>query len=498
MQERLVYSDISIQYELEKKRQEELTEQLKCLSLQTELNNLKFENDLLKAKIEESTLKHDVSASVAVVPVVVSTSSTVKTVTNVTSNIQRTCSLVNSGISLPSVNSLTLNELRLVQGLQSSAQSVTNKLLPVFISQGPSVQSQSESFKRPPQTLGGPETLGVNNSYCIPAVRVASSAVPHLNQSGLASQAKVGSWGNVSHQCQNVDHHPIVINERATIGTPVRRNSFPHQFHPEPGFFDSVRQPSSGGVNYPGVISFQQEPPIPGYLSAPTAMGAEETQDALMLPEGGSIKKLKSGADISVRDNYQRQILWPHLCYDTIDVKRNLSFSELSCDMLAAGELEIIEQLINVYVSGAQQDPIIIEQLLGRIGRLKDTMYYVKQHGLTKAKSYFELTGRRIEAGGKWTDDTREAYAKSFLSSSKYLDSEVKNLSPSRPRSNSDLVACLAWNMNDQCSFLAKNGRCTKPHVCSKCLTRKGITANHKSRDCPDIPKSQIKPVDTE
>ena len=166
--------------------------------------------------------------------------------------------------------------------------------------------------------------------------------------------------------------------------------------------------------------------------------------------------------------------------------------------MLAAGELEIIEQLINVYVSGAQQDPIIIEQLLGRIGRLKDTMYYVKQHGLTKAKSYFELTGRRIEAGGKWTDDTRETYAKSFLSSSKYLDSEVKNLSPSCPRSNSDPVACLAWNMNDQCSFLAKNGRCTKPHVCSKCLTRKGITANHKSRDCPDIQKSQIKPVDTE
>ena len=82
-----------------------------------------------------------------------------------------------------------------------------------------SVQSQSESFKRPPQTLRGPETLGVNNSYCIPAVRVASSAVPHLNQSGLASQAKVGSWGNVGHQYQNVDHHPILINERATISS---------------------------------------------------------------------------------------------------------------------------------------------------------------------------------------------------------------------------------------------------------------------------------------
>ena len=111
------------------------------------------------------------------------------------------------------------------------------------------------------------------------------------------------------------------------------------------------------------------------------AMGVEEIQDALMLPEGGSIKKLwwsikklKSGADISVRDNYKRQILWPHLCYDTIDVKRKLSFSELSCNMLAAG-VEIIEQLTNVYVSGAQQIPIIIEQLLGRIGRLKDTMY---------------------------------------------------------------------------------------------------------------------------
>ena len=50
-----------------------------------------------------------------------------------------------------------------------------------------------------------------------------------------------------------------------------------------------------------------------------------------------------------------------------------MTFTDLSVDMLAAGELEIIENLSKSVVS---QDPALCVELSGRIRRLKDTVFY--------------------------------------------------------------------------------------------------------------------------
>ena len=42
---------------------------------------------------------------------------------------------------------------------------------------------------------------------------------------------------------------------------------------------------------------------------------------------------------------------------------------------------------------------------------------------------------------------------------------------------------CMSWNYNTECSFVVKNGKCAKAHVCNKCI-RRGETFTHKAKEC--------------
>ena len=41
----------------------------------------------------------------------------------------------------------------------------------------------------------------------------------------------------------------------------------------------------------------------------------------------------------------------------------------------------------------------------------------------------------------------------------------------------------MSWNYNTECSFLVKNGKCAKAHICNKCI-RRGETFTHKAKEC--------------
>jgi hypothetical protein len=206
------------------------------------------------------------------------------------------------------------------------------------------------------------------------------------------------------------------------------------------------------------------------------------SQEAVMY--GGmqtSGSRVKSGADLVNRENFKTQIAWPHLYYESIECKDKLSFNDLTCDMLAAGEVEIIQAMLENNATITKNGKV---EIIGRLSRLKETMYLTNVKGFDRAKRFFELTGKRVEAGGSWDCDNSDIYVRSSMPCVNQNKLDAASTS-NNSKSNDERFnfVCMSFNYNDECSFTVKNGKCSKAHVCNKCI-RRGETFTHKAKEC--------------
>ena len=226
------------------------------------------------------------------------------------------------------------------------------------------------------------------------------------------------------------------------------------------------------GMVQNAVTGYSSEQSVPSFLGQQSSMQFTGHEGNV------SSSRVKSGADLVYRENFKQQIAWPHLCYESIDCNDKLAFNDLTCDMLAAGEIEIIQSLLE---KGSYSNEPTRCEVIGRLSRLKETMYFTRTQGFERAKRYFELTGKRVEAGGRWDDDNRDIYVRSALPAVNQFKLEAGV----SQKSNDDKFngVCMSWNHNIECAFLAKNGRCSKAHICCKCIKR-GETSTHKALDC--------------
>ena len=224
-------------------------------------------------------------------------------------------------------------------------------------------------------------------------------------------------------------------------------------------------QPSSvvedSGLVHPGMQPWLQQPMIGGSMQ----------------PHGVPAR-VKSGADIIFRESFKKQIAWPHLYYESVECKDKLSFSDLSCDMLAAGEVEIVQALLDNNAFSHEEGR---SEIMGRLSRLKETMYLANVQGFDRAKRYFELTGKRVEAGGSWNCDNNDIYVRSAIPAALSCKTDASNIQKANDDKYSGI--CMSWNYNTECSFVVKNGKCAKAHICNKCI-RRGETFTHKAKEC--------------
>ena len=213
----------------------------------------------------------------------------------------------------------------------------------------------------------------------------------------------------------------------------------------------------------------------------------DRKQDALPTRLRGK-NRVKSGSEMMRLDDIVQPIKWPHLQVLNVDGSEQLKFADLSVFKLVAGELEILQEALDAQGSNEH-----LQELKGRILRLKDTMYFSVLHDFDSAKEYFRQVGLFIERGkANWFTDfnflakwlfcgpSASAQPKASPTGGK---SSGKSSAHSGERDQFDFI-CGLFNFRDSCKFLAQFGKCNRAHVCLNCF-KKGSTREHRALDCP-------------
>ena len=206
----------------------------------------------------------------------------------------------------------------------------------------------------------------------------------------------------------------------------------------------------------------------------------------------------KSGSDVVGQDDILKPIKWPHLSLLNIDGSTKLWFSDLSMQKLVAGELEIVlDQLKELEHSNSNPygDVNAFPEVLGRVSRLKDTMYFSILYDFNVAKEYFKQVGLQIERGkADWGGDFNQLAKWLFHKPPSdprppNVSSKASQFTKGQPKidETTDFI-CALFNFKE-CRFLKESGKCKRVHICVHCFKR-GVTQEHRAIDCKHNPSS--------
>lgn len=214
----------------------------------------------------------------------------------------------------------------------------------------------------------------------------------------------------------------------------------------------------------------------------------EEASDTKPRGKKSQISKPQSGSERTGQDDILTPIKWPHLTVLNVDGTEKLRFTDLSVYKLAAGELEIVLELFDsCNFLSKDVKSTDLDELEGRLRRLKDTMYYSVLYDFISAKEYFKQVGLLIERG-------KNGWKGSFDHLAKWLFRQHSNRTEHNSRSKPNLPTrtstddqynfiCGMFNFKEKCKFEIENGKCKRAHICLNCF-KIGKTAEHRALDC--------------
>ena len=205
--------------------------------------------------------------------------------------------------------------------------------------------------------------------------------------------------------------------------------------------------------------------------------------------------KPKSGSEIVGQDDIVRTIKWPHLALLNVDGTNRLKFADLTCHKLVVGELEIISDQFKELLQSSSATPAdgSAAEVLGRLDRLKDTMYFSILYDFPIAKEFFLQVGLQIERGkAHWGTDFNHIAKWVFhkpgtnhqIPDSRPVTSTSKATQgkpPFKIDDSADFI-CGLFNFRE-CKFAKESGKCKRVHICIHCFKR-GLTQDHRAIDC--------------